>query len=158
MIDWDGWAVFGLAATIALTSIMVGAQLAGLTRMDLPFILGTFVTDRPDRARFVGFFMHLAAGQVFAIAYAWAFALLDESTWWLGALFGLFHGLAALVVFVPLVAGVHPRLASARAGPTLDAVLEPPGLLALNYGRETPLVALFAHVTYGAILGTFLTP
>jgi hypothetical protein len=48
-------------------------------------------------------------------------------------------------------------MASERAGPELDHVLEPPGLLALNYGRETPLVALGAHVIFGVILGIFLT-
>ncbi|MEX2420570.1 MAG: hypothetical protein WD670_02015 [Actinomycetota bacterium] len=157
-MDWAGWAVFGLAATTALTGIMVAAQLGGLSRMDIPLILGTLFTDRPDRARFVGFLVHLVIGQLFAIVYAGAFALLGESTWWLGALFGLFHGLAALVLFVPLAAGVHPRVASDRSGPSLGAFLEPPGLLSLNYGRETPIVTLVAHVTYGAILGTFLSP
>lgn len=157
-MDWPGWAVFGLAATVTLTAIMVGAQLAGLSRMDLPLMLGTLFTDRPDRARFIGFLVHLVNGQLFAIVYAAAFTLLDRAGWWLGALFGAFHGVAALVVFVPLMAGIHPRVASDRTGPTLEAVLEPPGLLALNYGRETPAVALVAHVMYGAILGAFLSP
>ena len=157
-MDWAGWAVIGLAATVTLTAIMVGAQLAGLSRMDLPLMLGTLVTDRPDRARFIGFLIHLVNGQIFAIVYAAAFSLLGRAGWWLGALFGAFHGVAALVVFVPLMAGIHPRVASDRAGPTLDAVLEPPGLLALNYGRETPAVALVAHITYGGILGAFLSP
>jgi hypothetical protein len=35
--------------------------------------------------------------------------------------------------------------------------LEPPGLLALNYGIQTPVVAGLAHVTYGVILGLLLT-
>ena len=157
-MDWAGWAVFGLAATVTLTAIMVGAQLAGLSRMDLPLMLGTLVTDRPDRARFIGFLIHLVNGQIFAIVYAAAFSLLGRAEWWLGALFGAFHGVAALVVFVPLMAGIPPRVASDRAGTTLDAVLEPPGLLALNYGRETPAVALVAHVPYGWILGAFLSP
>ena len=157
-MDWPGWAVFGLAATVTLTAIMVGAQLAGLSRMDLPLMLGTLFTDRPDRARFIGFLVHLVNGQLFAIVYAAAFTLLDRAGWWLGGLFGAFHGVAALVVFVPLMAGIHPRVASDRTGPTLEAVLEPPGLLALNYGRETPAVALVAHVMYGAILGAFLSP
>ena len=58
-MDWGGWAVFGLAATVTLTAIMVAAQLAGFTRMDLPLMLGTLLTDRPDRARFIGFLLHL---------------------------------------------------------------------------------------------------
>jgi hypothetical protein len=157
-MDWAGWAVFGLVATVTLTGVMVVAQLAGLSRMDIPLMLGTLFTDRPDRARFYGFLLHLVNGQIFAILYAAGFTLLGTSSWWLGALFGLFHGTAALVLLVPLAVGVHPRMASDRAGPSLDAVLEPPGLLGLNYGRETPIVALVAHVIYGAILGTFLSP
>lgn len=157
-MDWGGWAVFGIAATVTLTGIMVGAQLSGLSRMDIPLILGTLFTDRPDRARFLGFLVHVVNGQVFALGYAGAFTLLGQASWWLGALFGLWHGLAALTLLVPLIAGVHPRVASDRSGPSLDAVLEPPGLLSLNYGRETPIVALIAHVVYGAILGAFLDP
>ena len=78
-MDWAGWAVFGLAATVTLTAIMVGAQLAGLSRMDLPLMLGTLVTDRPDRARFIGFLIHLVNGQIFAIVYAAAFSLLGRA-------------------------------------------------------------------------------
>jgi uncharacterized membrane protein YagU involved in acid resistance len=157
-MDWAGWAVFGIAATVTLTGIMVAAQLAGLSRMDIPLILGTMFTDNPDRARSVGFLVHVVNGQVFALGYAAAFAILGRAEWWIGALFGAWHGLAALVVIVPLASGVHPRMATNRSGPELHAVLEPPGLLALNYGRETPLVALVAHVTFGVILGTFLSP
>jgi hypothetical protein len=47
-------------------------------------------------------------------------------------------------------------MASERAGPASTAVLEPPGLFALNYGAATPLVATGAHVVYGAVLGLFL--
>jgi hypothetical protein len=35
-------------------------------------------------------------------------------------------------------------------------VLQPPGLFSLNYGAATPVVALGAHVVYGAVLGLFL--
>ncbi|MGQ0802887.1 MAG: hypothetical protein ACT4PI_03340 [Actinomycetota bacterium] len=45
-------------------------------------------------------------------------------------------------MIVPLHPGTHPRLASDHAGP----VLEPPGLLALNFGTETPAVAIAAHI------------
>jgi hypothetical protein len=157
-VDWAGWAVFGIAATVTLTAIMVAAQLAGLSRMDIPLMLGTMFTERPDRARFVGFLVHVVNGQVFALGYAAAFSLLGRAEWWIGGLFGLWHGMAALVVLVPLASGVHPRMATDRSGPQLHAVLEPPGLLALNYGRETPIVTLVAHVTFGVILGTFLSP
>jgi uncharacterized membrane protein YagU involved in acid resistance len=156
-MDWSGWATFGFGATVALTGTMVLAQAAGLSRMDIPMMLGTMISEDPDRARVAGFIIHLVNGQLFALLYAGAFAALEMATWWLGALFGLFHGFVALLVMVPLLPGVHRRMASERSGPRLDAVLEPPGLFALNYGRETPLVTLTAHVVYGALLGAFLT-
>jgi hypothetical protein len=155
-VDWAGWAVFGLVATTGLTAVMIAAQLAGRTRLDLPLMLGTITTEDPDRARVTGFAIHLGIGQCFALFYAAGFAALDRSGWWLGALFGLAHAAIALAVLVPLLQGVHPRMASERAGPASTAVLEPPGLFALNYGAATPLVATGAHVVYGAVLGLFL--
>jgi hypothetical protein len=155
-MDWTGWALFGLVATALLTIVMIAAQLAGLTRLDLPLVLGTLVTEDPDRARVAGFVIHLAVGQGFALGYAATFALLGIATWWLGALLGLLHVAVALTLLVPLLAGVHPRMASGRAGPGSTAVLEPPGLLGLNYGSQTPVVAVIAHLAYGVALGLLL--
>ena len=157
-MDWAGWATFGFVATVVLTGLMVAGQLAGLSRMDLPYMLGTILVEDPDRARVAGFVLHLVNGQVFALLYTGAFALIGWASWWLGALFGLAHGLAALTVIIPLLPGVHPRMASERSGPELHTVLEPPGPFGLNYGRETSLFVLGAHVAYGAILGGFITP
>ena len=155
-MDWAGWALFGLFATAALTVAMSSAQLLGWTRLDLPLLLGTMATEDPDRARVAGFFVHLGVGQMFALGYAASFALLGEARSWTGALLGLLHAAVALTVIVPLLVGVHPRMASSRAGPNSRAVLEPPGLFALNYGRETPVVTVVAHVLYGALLGLLL--
>ncbi|MFN2591036.1 MAG: hypothetical protein ABR518_09740 [Actinomycetota bacterium] len=157
-MDWAGWATFGFVATVILTGIMTGSQLLGLSRMDLPVMLGTIFVEDPDAARAVGFVIHLANGQVFALLYAGAFALIGHASWWLGALFGALHGLAALTVIVPLLPAIHPRMASERSGPELRTVLEPPGPLGLNYGRETVLFTVVAHVAYGAVLGGFLNP
>jgi hypothetical protein len=155
-MDWAGWITFGFAATVALTAILVAAQLAGFTRMDIPMMLGTIFVEDPDRARVIGAGVHLLNGQFFALFYASAFALLDRSTWWLGGLFGALHGVAALTLIVPLLPGVHPRMASYRTGPSRDVVLEPPGLFGLNYGRATAAVTFGAHIAYGALLGTVL--
>ena len=157
-MDWAGWAVFGLVATTLLTCVMIAAQLAGLTRLDLPLLLGTLVTADPDRARAAGFVIHLTMGQVFALGYAAVFTLLDRAIWWLGAILGVLHVTIALTALVPLLAGVNPRMASYRAGPSSTAVLEPPGLLGLNYGVQTPAVAAVAHLVYGIALGLLLTP
>jgi hypothetical protein len=157
-MDWAGWGLFGLIATATLTAVMITAQLAGVTRLDLPLMLGTLVTEDPDRARVAGFFIHLLVGQGFAFGYAATFALLNRATWWLGSLLGLLHAAVALTVLVPLLAGVHPRMATDRAGPASTAMLEPPGLLGLNYGAQTPVVAVVAHVAYGVALGLLLQP
>ncbi|HEX5916166.1 MAG TPA: hypothetical protein VFY54_23935, partial [Rubrobacter sp.] len=157
VMDWAGWAIFGFAGTLALTGIMVGAQMAGRSRMSIPLLLGTAFTDDLGKARFSGFIFHLANGQFFAFFYVAAFALLDQSSWWLGALFGAFHGLVAMTVIVPAFLEINPRVASERSGPELVTALEPPGFLALNYGNETPIVSLVAHIIYGAILGAFIT-
>lgn len=157
-MDLSGWAIFGVVATSLLTAVMILFQLTGRTRLDLPLMLGTLVAEDPDRARVAGFFVHLAMGQFFALFYAAGFDALDRSGVWLGALFGLAHAIVALAVLVPLLPGLHPRMASERAGPQTTATLEPPGLLATNYGMSTPLVALIAHVVYGAALGAVLGP
>jgi hypothetical protein len=157
-VDWSGWAIFGLIATAALTAVLIGAQLAGRTRLDLPLMLGTIVVADPDQARLAGMLLHLVNGQVFALGYAAAFAAAGDATWWAGGLLGTLHGAVALLVIVPLLPAVHPHMASERAGLSAGAALEPPGLLALNYGRETPLVTLLAHVAYGVALGLLLDP
>ena len=157
-MDWSGWATFGFGATVALTAILVAAQLSGRTRMDLPMMLGTMLVEDPDRARVVGALMHLINGQFFALFYASGFTLLDVATWWLGGLFGFLHGVAALTLIVPLLPGIHPRMASDRQGPSGHTVLEPPGLLGLNYGRSTAFITLVAHIVFGALLGILLTP
>ncbi|MDQ0851336.1 hypothetical protein QFZ65_003274 [Arthrobacter sp. B3I9] len=156
-MDWPGWALFGLLATTALTAVMIACQMAGWTRLDLPLVLGSLATPDPDKARIAGFFIHLAVGQVFALGYAAVFALLGRATWWIGALLGLLHVAVALTVILPLLPGIHPRMASTRAGPAARAALEPPGLLGLNYGIQTPAVAVAAHVVYGSLLGLLLT-
>ncbi len=45
--------------------------------------------------------------------------------------------------------------ASEQQGPTVMRQLEPPGFLALNYGYQTPVSVLIAHLAYGVILGSF---
>ena len=92
-MDWAGWAIFGLIATAVLTAVMVGAQMAGLSRLDVPLMLGTIVIADPDRARIAGFFIHLVNGQAFALGYAAVFAATEDATWWAGGLLGLLHGL-----------------------------------------------------------------
>lgn len=147
--------LWGFVATIVLTAIMQGGQSLGLSRMSLPFMLGTMFTASRDRAAMVGFLVHLVAGWLFGFLYALAFESWQRATWWLGAGIGLVHGLAVLVVLTPVLPGFHRRMATEQRGPEPTRELEPPGFLALNYGRRTPLLTLLAHLVYGAIIGAF---
>jgi hypothetical protein len=149
--------LWGFAATVTLTTLIVAAQSLGLTRIDMPFIVGTMLTADRDRAKVTGAATHLVNGWLFAFVYALFFENLHAPSWWLGAIMGCVQGVFVVTVVLPILPGVHPRMVSDYRGPEPTRLLEPPGFLATNYGRNTPLVMLFAHSVYGAILGAFYT-
>ena len=147
----------GFAGTLVLTTVLRAASELRLTRIDLPFLLGTALTEDRLRAKAVGYLLHFVFGLVFALAYYAVFSAIGRSGWWLGAIFGLVHGLfsgSALVnVLLPVV---HPRMGSPETAAHRSALLEPPGFMMRNYGIRTPLVSVFAHVLYGTIVGGFV--
>ena len=57
--------LWGFGATVVLTSVMAGSQHMGLTRMSVPFLLGTMLTPNRDRAMAAGLFAHLVDGWLF---------------------------------------------------------------------------------------------
>ncbi|MGC2744430.1 MAG: hypothetical protein WA672_14745 [Candidatus Angelobacter sp.] len=154
-MNWASWFLWGFLATIVLTSIGMGAQGLGLTRINFPYMLGTIFTPDRDRAKLYGFLVHVAAGWIFSVIYVFIFQALGAASWWRGALIGALHGLFVLIVVMSLLPGLHPRMASERQGPSARNLLEPPGFLALHYGVQTPLAIMFAHTVFGMILGAF---
>jgi uncharacterized membrane protein YagU involved in acid resistance len=147
--------LWGFVSTVVLTTLMSGSQGIGLTRMSLPYMLGTMFTPNRDRARLIGFGVHFLNGWLFASAYTAAFQSWRRASWWLGAAIGLVHALFVLAAAMPVLPALHPRMASEQRGPTPTRELEPPGFLALNYGYRTPLSVILSHLVYGAILGAF---
>ncbi|HJT17589.1 MAG TPA: hypothetical protein VJ853_09385 [Thermoanaerobaculia bacterium] len=150
--------LWGLAATLILTTITIAGQSLGLTRLDMPFIIGTMFTPDRDRAKVIGYVFHVLNGWILAVVYALFFENVHAATWWFGALIGALQGVIVVVVILPLLPGVHPRMVSDFRGPEPTRLLEPPGYLATNYGRFTPLITIFAHTVYGIILGLFYVP
>jgi hypothetical protein len=148
----------GFVGTLVLTSMLRAASELGLSRMDLPFLLGTvFFADRV-RAKALGYALHFLAGQVFALAYFGVFVAIDTSGFVIGALFGLLHGVFAGTALVNVLLPVfHPRMGTPLSAADSRPLLEPPGFLMLNYGRRTPVVSLLAHIAYGAIVGGFVS-
>jgi uncharacterized membrane protein YagU involved in acid resistance len=154
-MNWHSWLIWGFAATIVLTTISSAAQGLGLTRMNLPYMLGTISTPDRDKARIHGFIMHMAMGWAFSLVYVLLFQALGQAGWWRGLLIGLVHAFFVLVVLMGLLPGVHPRMASEQHGPEAQNMLEPPGFLALHYGVQTPLAIVISHAIFGMILGAF---
>ena len=152
------WLLWGFGATCVLTFILAGSQGAGLTRMNIPFMLGTLVTPDRDRAKLYGIAIHLVNGWLFSLVYVAAFHATGRFTPWFGALIGIVHAAFVLTVGLPALPGMHPRMASEHRGPSVVRVLEPPGFLGLNYGVRTPVSVVLAHVVYGALLGLFYLP
>jgi xanthine/uracil permease len=155
LVNWSSWLFWGFVSTLLLSTVAAGLQGLGLTRMNLPYMLGTMFTADRDRARLYGFAVHLIAGWMFSLLYVLTFGFLREANWWHGAIIGVIHGLFVLVVGVSMLPGIHPRMASEQHGPRATRELEPPGFLALNYGVRTPLSVLASHLIFGAILGAF---
>jgi uncharacterized membrane protein YagU involved in acid resistance len=156
-MNWTSWLIWGFGATVVLTTLMSGSQAVGLTRMNIPYMLGTMFTPNRDRAKVIGILVHIVNGWLFALVYVTAFEVWGAASWWLGALIGAVHASFVLGVGLPTLPAFHPRMASEHQGPTVVRQLEPPGFMALHYGVRTPVSVMLAHIVFGAILGAFYT-
>ncbi|MEX2140516.1 MAG: hypothetical protein WD894_14735 [Pirellulales bacterium] len=154
-MNWYSWLLWGFVSTVVLTAILGGSQGLGVTRMNLPYLLGTMFTPNRDRAKLIGILVHFVNGWVFSLIYIAAFHAWGLAAWWLGALTGFIHASFVLTVLMSFLPSLHPRMANEQYGPTVVRQLEPPGFLGLHYGIQTPISVVAAHVIFGAILGSF---
>lgn len=146
----------GAVGTILLTSGLRIAQEVGLTRMDIPLLLGTVFTDRRGRASVIGYAVHFANGLLFALAYYAVFRAVGHAGWLFGALLGVVHAaLAGGALLTVLLPAVHPRMGTPWSDAEETPLLEAPGFMLQNYGRRTVIWTLAGHVLYGAIVGGF---
>ncbi len=152
------WLLWGFVGTIVLTTLMAASQGLRLTRMDLPYMVGSMFTPSRDLAKLLGFGVHLVNGWIFSLLYVAAFEAWGSASVWLGAAVGFVHAAFVLTAGMRILPGLHPRMASEEQGPSVTRQLEPPGFLALHYGYQTPLWVFLAHLVYGAILGGFYRP
>jgi hypothetical protein len=149
--------VGGFIGTLVLTTIARAASQAGWTRMDLPFLLGTTLTEDRRRARAIGYLLHFGLGLGFAMLYGLFFSVIGRSSWALGAEIGAVHAVFMTTVLVNvLLPVIHPKMATDDTAANHVTLIEPPGFLMLNYGRTTALVAVVAHMAYGGILGAVI--
>jgi hypothetical protein len=153
--DVVGLASGAVLGTAVMTAVMETAQARGMTRMSLPYLLGTMVGRRRAAVRISGIALHFVNGALFASGYALVFTRVRRADWRIGAALGLLHGAVVLVAGLPVIQEIHPRMADEDEGPDPTPMLQPPGFMALNYGVRTPVVTLAAHAVYGAIVGSF---
>jgi Family of unknown function (DUF6789) len=155
---WRSAVAGGFIGTLVLTTIMRTAGQLGLTRMDLAFLLGTVVTDDRRKAKAIGYVFHFVVGLAFALLYVEFFEIVGRSSWWAGALLGALQALFTATVLVnELLPVVHPHMATADTAANQYALIEPPGFLMRNYGPNTFLVMLAAHIAYGWIIGAIVS-
>lgn len=150
-----GWLLWGFVATLVMTALMTASQAARLTRMSLPYLLGTMLTPDRDRAMVVGFLFHLTNGWLLSLIYVAAFHSWGLATWWAGAGIGAVHTAFVLTAGMAVFPAFHPRMATEQQGPTAGRQIEPPGFLALHYGIQTPLSLLVGHLVFGGLFGAF---
>jgi uncharacterized membrane protein YagU involved in acid resistance len=152
-VNWTSSLLAGFVGTVLLTTLEAGAQHLHLSRMSIPYLLGAAFTPGRDRAKVIGFFTHLLNGQLFALLYVAIFQATGEASALRGAIIGLVHAIVVLLVVVPLLPAIHPRMASLHQGPTDLRQIEPPGPMALHYGVTTPLAVVIAHIVFGLAVG-----
>jgi hypothetical protein len=146
----------GVVGTIVLSSSLRAAQELGITRMDLPLLLGTIFTGDRGRAALIGYAVHFFNGLVFTLFYVLVFWATGTAGWVFGAALGLVHALLAgsALIYV-LLPAVNPRMGTAWTDAEETPLLEPPGFMLVNYGRHTALATVLGHIAYGAIIGGF---
>ena len=143
-MNWAGSLLWGFVSTVVLTGLMAASQGLGLSRMSLPYMLGSMFTPDRDRAKLVGFGVHLLNGWWLAFIYAAAFQSWRRAAWWLGAAIGFVHALFS---------------SRRRGAPAAFVGLVLCGALAIGaylYVERTSTRVY--HTTFGTCLGRYVTP
>jgi hypothetical protein len=107
----------GLLGGIVMSVMTAVARKQDITQMSIRVIEGAIFTGDADKARKIGLFTHVVVMSAVVIGgiYGLLFLLFDVSAgnaWWVGALFGVAHGLIGGVVV-----GAAPRCIRAWAAP-----------------------------------------
>ena len=132
------------------------SQAVGITRMDVPLLLGSALVENRDRARALGYLAHLAIGPLFALVYWAVFAAVGQAGWLFGMVLGAVHaGFFGGPLTNVLLPAVHPRMGKAWTDASDTPLLEPPGFMLTNYGAGTVAVTTVLHLVFGAIVGAF---
>ena len=130
--------ICGIAGTSAMSFVMWFITKEGIANADMLRAIGSIFTD--DKSAFsTGLSIHYIFGIVLAFVYLLIISLFQPQSLWaytgLGAMIGLFHGVAFAFLLVVVVAEHHPKESFREAG------------------LEVALAHLGGHVVYGLVVG-----
>jgi hypothetical protein len=152
---WGALAGGVVGAAVISIGFALG-QAAGWSRMDVPLLLGTVLSEDRNRARALGVLLHFGFGLLFALAYAGIFAAVDRAGWLFGMALGAVHaGFVGGALANLILPAVHPRMGRPWSDARDTPLVEPPGFMLLNYGAPTVALLVVLHLAYGAIVGAF---
>ena len=143
----------GFAGTLVLTTSLRAASELGLTRMDLPFLLGSGLTANRLKAKALGYLLQFVFGIVFALVVRRAVLLHRGGPDGCSARDSGRCTRCSLApswstcCFRSCIRGWATTFTAADSAP----LLEPPGFMMLNYGRATPIISVLGHMAYGAV-------
>lgn len=111
--------VAGLAGTAVMTAMMYVAPSMGMPRMDIPNMLGATFVEPDGNAIGLGAVAHFMMGAIFGIVYAllWTTVGIGAAGWLWGLIFGVVHGLVAIVAMPIMMGNLHPRPPEMEQGP-----------------------------------------
>src|SRR5436305_14197214 len=66
-MNWSSYVLCWFVATVVLTTLLAGSQASRMTRVNVPYLLGTMVTSNRDRAKLMGVFLHFINGWLLAV-------------------------------------------------------------------------------------------
>ena len=113
--------------------------------VNLEMMLGTMLGAQPGAGTWIlGFCIHLTAGVVFALIYAWCFEHFSHRAGvWTGVAYGFAHA-----IFAGLLMAMMPMM-----HPMVPEQMPPPGAFMSGLGAAGVLMLFVEHFIFGGIAG-----
>ncbi len=151
--------VAGALATVAFTVPMYVARRTGVSKLDLPMLLGSFVRKPDGKARLIGLVPHaLQSTLLMPSAYRAGFRALGVRPSAKSGLMLAVPHLAYSATAAAVVGKLNPRAVARGDEKLLEHVghVKAPGFAGRRYGLLTVASFVVGHAIYGAIIGWWL--
>src|SRR5436190_8171532 len=95
--------VWGFIGTLVMTSLLFISQNVGWSRLNMPYLLGSFFTGARHESNVLGFLLYMLGGWLFAFLYYLIFSAAGGSNWWIGGMTGFVHATLLLALALPML-------------------------------------------------------